>query len=166
MKRERVLITVKTYPTLSQSYAELVCTAVFREDGSWVRIYPVPFRLMDHSQQFAKWTWVDLPLVRRTKDKRPESFSPADRDDITLGETIGTSNGRRRKRLAGMQRNWLPWRPNCGSGIFSTNQSAMTTSVSPKNSLGFSITGSQTNRGANLGCGSWIGKSGCFTGIA
>lgn len=88
MPRERVLITVKTYPTLSQSHVELVCTAGFRVDGSWVRIYPVPFRLLDRGHQFAKWTWVELPLVRRTKDKRPESYSPADRDDITVLDKV------------------------------------------------------------------------------
>jgi len=40
MGKERVLITVKTYPTLSRKYGETVCTAAVREDGSWVRIYP------------------------------------------------------------------------------------------------------------------------------
>lgn len=98
MARERVLITVKTYPTLSQSHVELVCTAGFREDGSWVRIYPVPFRLMDREQQFAKWTWVELPLVRRTKDKRPESHSPADRNDITVRERVPTADHWRQRR--------------------------------------------------------------------
>ena len=42
--RERLLVTVKTYPTLSTKYGETVCTAGVREDGSWVRLYPVPFR--------------------------------------------------------------------------------------------------------------------------
>ncbi len=98
MSRERVLITVKTYPTLSQSHVELVCTAGFRENGSWVRIYPVPFRLMERGQQFAKWTWVELPLARRTKDQRPESFSPVDRDDITILDRIGTEDGWRARR--------------------------------------------------------------------
>jgi hypothetical protein len=36
MARERILITVKTYPTLSRKYGETVCTACVREDGSWV----------------------------------------------------------------------------------------------------------------------------------
>lgn len=31
MSKERVLITVKTYPTLSTKYGELVCTAGIRE---------------------------------------------------------------------------------------------------------------------------------------
>ncbi|MYB37591.1 MAG: hypothetical protein F4Y26_09450 [Gammaproteobacteria bacterium] len=44
MPRMRVLITVKTYPLPSQSYDELVCTAGVLEDGSWVRIYPVPMK--------------------------------------------------------------------------------------------------------------------------
>lgn len=92
MQRERVLITVKTYPTLSQSHIELVCTAGLREDGSWIRIYPIPFRLLESGQQFKKWTWVELPLRKRDKDKRPESFSPTDRNDITLGEEVSTSN--------------------------------------------------------------------------
>jgi hypothetical protein len=104
MARERVLITVKTYPTLSQSHVELVCTAGFREDGSWVRIYPVPFRLMDRDQQFAKWTWVELPLVRRTKDKRPESHSPADRNDITVGARVPTDHDWRLRREIALKR--------------------------------------------------------------
>jgi len=44
MAKTKVLIAVKTYPTLSEKYDELVCTAGFKEDGTWIRIYPVPFR--------------------------------------------------------------------------------------------------------------------------
>jgi hypothetical protein len=98
MSRERVLITVKTYPTLSQSHIELVCTAGLREDGSWVRIYPMPFRLLDEGQQFPKWTWIELDLVRRTKDRRPESFSPANRDEITILEKISPADGWRERK--------------------------------------------------------------------
>ena len=54
MAKERVLITVKTYPTLSQKYIELVCTAGFREDGSWIRIYPSPFRFLEGDQKYKK----------------------------------------------------------------------------------------------------------------
>jgi len=104
MARERVLITVKTYPTLSQSHVELVCTAGFREDGSWVRIYPVPFRLLDRGQQFAKWTWVELPLMRRTKDKRPESHSPADRNDIVVQAKVETGGDWRERREIALKR--------------------------------------------------------------
>ena len=50
MEKQRVLITVKTYPTLSRKYGETVCTAGVREDGTWVRIYPVPFRRLNAEQ--------------------------------------------------------------------------------------------------------------------
>lgn len=60
MAQTRVLITVKTYPTLSEKYDELVCTAGFREDGSWIRIYPIPFRKLDYQNQYHKWQWINI----------------------------------------------------------------------------------------------------------
>ena len=54
MGKQRILITVKTYPTLSRKYGETVCTAGLREDGSWVRMYPVPFRRLDEAEQDPK----------------------------------------------------------------------------------------------------------------
>ena len=48
MERKRVYITVKTYPTLSEKYDELVCTAGICEDGSWIRLYPLPFRKLEN----------------------------------------------------------------------------------------------------------------------
>lgn len=59
MGRERILVTVKTYPTLSRKYGETVCTAGVREDGSWVRIYPVPFRRLEEKQQYSKFDWLE-----------------------------------------------------------------------------------------------------------
>ena len=83
MARTRVLITVTAYPLPSRSYDELVCTAGVREDGSWVRIYPVPFRFLE----FHKYQWVELDLVRHRhgRDFRPESFRPANPDLADLG---------------------------------------------------------------------------------
>ena len=78
MPTERILITVKTYPTLSTKYGELVCTAGLREDGSWVRIYPVPFRRLEETEQYSKYDWIECELIRSRKDKRPESYHPAD----------------------------------------------------------------------------------------
>lgn len=52
MKKEKIFITVKTYPSISASYGELVCTAGIREDGSWIRIYPVPFRTLETWRQY------------------------------------------------------------------------------------------------------------------
>ncbi len=74
MDKQRILITVKTYPTLSRKYGETVCTAGVREDGSWVRMYPVPFRRLDEEQQYAKFDWVECRLVRNKSDPRPRDL--------------------------------------------------------------------------------------------
>ncbi|MGI6343518.1 MAG: hypothetical protein ACOX18_00420 [Bacillota bacterium] len=83
--RKRIYILVKTYPTISEKYTELVCTAGVLEDGSWVRLYPVPFRLLEDDQKFQKYTWVWVDVTRNTSDPRPESFRP----DTTTIEVEG-----------------------------------------------------------------------------
>ena len=92
MAKERILIAVKTYPVLSKKYGELACTARFRDDGSWIRIYPIPFRLLDSDSQFKKYQWVELELAKSTHDPRPESYHPTNRGDITLLDIIGTEH--------------------------------------------------------------------------
>lgn len=72
----RVLIAVKTYPTLSTKYDELVCTAGFLGDGSWVRIFPIPFRKLDYDRRYSKYDWVEIDLVKNNADFRPESHRP------------------------------------------------------------------------------------------
>ncbi len=84
MARKKVLLTVTTYPLPSRSYDELVCTAGLLEDGSWIRIYPVPLSfLMNMSRSgemdVRKYTWIELDLERHQKDFRPESHSPPTR---------------------------------------------------------------------------------------
>lgn len=76
MPKTKVLITVKTYPTISKKYNELVCTAGFTETGNWIRIYPIQFRQLDYYSQYKKYDWVELDLVRNTSDFRPESYRP------------------------------------------------------------------------------------------
>ncbi len=76
MALTKVLIAVKTYPTLSNKYDELVCTAGFTEEGTWVRIYPIPFRKLDYDKQYSKYDWVEVDLERNTSDFRLESFKP------------------------------------------------------------------------------------------
>ncbi len=59
-----------------------MCTAGFREDSSWIRIYPVPFRKFDEYQRYTKFQWIELDLDRNAEDHRVESFRP--RSPITL----------------------------------------------------------------------------------
>jgi hypothetical protein len=102
MALTRILISVKTYPTLSATYDELVCTAGFREDGSWIRIYPVPYRKLKYADRYEKWQWIEIDIVRNTKDFRKESFRPTDLEkDIIIGESIPTiKNWKLRKEFA------------------------------------------------------------------
>jgi hypothetical protein len=76
MALTKFLITVKTYPTNSKKYEELICIAGFREDGSWVRIYPVQYRKKAYQEQYAKYDWIEMDLVKRKLDFRPESYRP------------------------------------------------------------------------------------------
>ncbi|MBT2558219.1 hypothetical protein J7E24_10520 [Hymenobacter sp. ISL-91] len=76
MSLSKVLITVKTYPTLSSKYDELVCTAGFLEDGTWIRIYPIPFRKLEYEIQYKKYDWIEIDLEKYSRDFRLESYRP------------------------------------------------------------------------------------------
>lgn len=92
----RVLVTVMTYPTLSKNHFETVCTAGFREDGSWIRIYPVPHRLLFQydKPKYGKWQWIEANLEKNPRDGRPESFHIKNIESLKILDKIdgGTPN--------------------------------------------------------------------------
>ena len=98
MNKERVLITVKTYPTLSRKYGETVCTAGVREDGTWVRMYPVPFRRLEEKEQYRKFDWVECRLASNSADPRPETFRPVDETELQPVGHFGTEDKWRERR--------------------------------------------------------------------
>ena len=85
----RVLITVKTYPLPSRSYTELVCTAGLLNGEQWIRMYPIPFRFLQ--DQYPKYSWVEVDLIRNKKDFRPESYRLKN-ENINIIDTLGTAN--------------------------------------------------------------------------
>lgn len=95
MAIKKILITVTTYPLPSISYDELVCTAGILEDGSWIRIYPIPlswFREVKRDTGLKKYTWVELDLKKaKTEDFRPESYSPKNYN-IKIFNTLDAQN--------------------------------------------------------------------------
>lgn len=96
----KVLISVKTYPTLSTKYNELVCTAGFLENGTWVRIYPLPFRALEKDQQYKKWQWIELDLEKNTSDQRLESHKVKNLDSLKIIEQLDTKqNWLKRKEI-------------------------------------------------------------------
>lgn len=94
LPKAKVLITVKTYPLPSRSYTELVCTAGLLDGEKWIRIYPVPFRFLQDGDKYPKYSWVELDLVRNSKDFRPESYrlKLGIDEHITILDKIGTAN--------------------------------------------------------------------------
>jgi len=93
MSLQKVLVTVKTYPTLSKKYQETVCTAGFTEEGEWIRIYPIPFRRLKYEKQYSKYDWVEFNLERNRSDFRPETYRPLNHDQIKVTDNI-KSDGR------------------------------------------------------------------------
>ncbi len=57
----RVLITVKAYPEISTKHGETVCVAGIDADaGSWVRLYPIPFRDLEAYRKFKKYSIIEV----------------------------------------------------------------------------------------------------------
>jgi hypothetical protein len=104
IKKARVLITVKAYPTPSRSHEETVCTAGLLNGERWIRIYPVPYRFLAIERRYPKWGWIELDLERRSdKDFRPESHRPLrgiNEDIKNLGTIPSSQQGwEERRRL-------------------------------------------------------------------
>lgn len=74
MPVERILIWGKTYPELSKTYGETVCTAGCREDGTPIRLYPVPLRYLPAFGRYSLYNWIEVNVERNQKDARPESY--------------------------------------------------------------------------------------------
>ncbi|MGV3528118.1 MAG: hypothetical protein ACO1OO_04415 [Flavisolibacter sp.] len=99
MALTRVLIAVKTYPTISTKYDELVCTAGFREDGTWIRLYPVPFRKRPYHEQYKKYDWIEVDLVKNDSDFRSESYRPHSHDsEIKIIGHVSTARNREERK--------------------------------------------------------------------
>ncbi|MBN1764322.1 MAG: hypothetical protein JW860_03615 [Sedimentisphaerales bacterium] len=100
LESKKVLITVKAYPNPSKKYTETVCCAgIDLESNKWIRLYPIPFRDLDESQKFKKYTVIELKAEKSNKDHRPESFR-IDSDSISIIEHIDTrKKWQRRKEI-------------------------------------------------------------------
>lgn len=88
MAKERKFITVIAYPNFSKKYGNCICAAGFREDGSWIRIFPLPYRLLESDPPLKKNQWISLEIKKRSSDPRLESFEPRNLDDIDYQENI------------------------------------------------------------------------------
>lgn len=72
----------KAYPNPSTKYVESSCTAGVTRSGEWLRLHPLPFRMLDLDQRFKKYEWIRA-RIRKSNDPRPESHA-IDIDSIRL----------------------------------------------------------------------------------
>jgi hypothetical protein len=85
-ERKRIFIAVKSYPSISTKYIETVCTAGVTEEGQWIRLYPLKFRMLQDEQRYKKYSWAELDVERNTSDFRPESYRPLNMETATVTE--------------------------------------------------------------------------------
>ncbi len=98
LETKQVLITVKAYPNPSKKYGETVCCAgIDLEAHSWIRLYPVPYRDLDSSQKFKKYTIIEVRCRKASDDTRLESYK-IDRDSIRVVRWLDTQNDWRQRK--------------------------------------------------------------------
>ena len=76
VQRERILVTVRTYPTPSAGNRETVCTGGITDSREWRRLYPVPLRYLPEAQRFKTWDVIEVDVRAARRDNRPESRCP------------------------------------------------------------------------------------------
>lgn len=82
-EHKKVLITIRTYPTPAWNGVEVSCTAGITDKGEWIRLFPMPYRLLSPDKRFSKYQWIELNVKKASSDPRPESFHP-DIDSIRV----------------------------------------------------------------------------------
>jgi hypothetical protein len=89
LSKKRVLITVRTYPVPATKGVEVSCTAGVTDDGKWIRLFPLPYRLQDDENKFKKYQWINVNVTKARNDPRPESYNPQV-DQIETGNILST----------------------------------------------------------------------------
>jgi hypothetical protein len=91
-QRTRILVLCKTYPSPSARNVETSCVAGMTTDGRLLRLYPVPFRLLNEQSQFKKWQWIEADIEKARDDHRPESHRIRADTICCLGDPIPTTD--------------------------------------------------------------------------
>jgi hypothetical protein len=72
-RHTRILVLCKTCPSPSGKHVETSCVAGIEDSGKLIRLFPVPFRLVDDDKQFKKWQWISARVEKASNDHRLES---------------------------------------------------------------------------------------------
>jgi hypothetical protein len=94
----RALIVVRTYPVPSVLGIESSCTAAVTESGEWLRLFPVPWRLLRKDQQFRKYEWIEAHIAKASDDSRLESYRLKQDGLRVLSAPLSTADGWRARK--------------------------------------------------------------------
>lgn len=73
--KKRVLVIAKAEPSPSKKYGASVCTAGITEEGEFIRLYPIPFRVFcDRETRFNRYDWIEADCEKSSDDRRKESY--------------------------------------------------------------------------------------------
>jgi hypothetical protein len=75
VEKERVLVTVRTYPTPSARHIETVCIGGINDHREWRRLVPVPLRYLEETKRFRTYDVIEVK-VGPGSDGRPETRRP------------------------------------------------------------------------------------------
>ncbi len=71
--------------------------AGMREDGSLIRLYPIPFRLLGKELKFKKWQFINIYIEKSRMDRRPESYKVYV-DNLEILEEVNTKHDWKNRR--------------------------------------------------------------------
>ena len=73
--KKRILVIAKAEPSPSTKYGSSVCTAGITEEGEFIRLYPIPYRVFcDRRTKFNKYDWIEVDCEKADDDPRIESY--------------------------------------------------------------------------------------------
>ncbi|HZP94770.1 MAG TPA: hypothetical protein VFC31_00340 [Candidatus Limnocylindria bacterium] len=80
--KKKAVIVVRTYPAPARNGVEVSCTAAIG-DGAWLRLFPIPWRLLPEKKKFHKYEWIEAEIRKASTDTRPESYN-VNLDSLTV----------------------------------------------------------------------------------
>jgi len=91
-EKKKILVIAKAVPEITETHGDIVCTAGITEEGEFIRIYPIPFRIFCGEQRFSKFDWIEAECKKSKDDKRKESYK-VKHETIRKCGNLDTSNG-------------------------------------------------------------------------
>jgi hypothetical protein len=98
--KKKVIIVAKTYPNLSNKYAETVCVAgIDMKTGNWIRMFPIAFRKLSPDKQFKKFDVIEVEAEPyNDKYLRIENHRVKDKTIVIIG-SLSAKDWEERKKI-------------------------------------------------------------------